>query len=107
MCIAPTSSAEIAEVTDIPGNPPDFGGCRSATIAPPSCISRVRSYDIDAVSPWLPHPALLWGGLQARNVEEFNTLDAKRDNRRKEGRIVLVLVKVHRLSAGSINPDSG
>src|SRR4051794_16829964 len=73
----------------------------------PSCVSRVGSYDIDTVSPSLPHPALLWCGLQARNVEEFNILDAERDHRRKEGRIVLVLVKVRRLSAGLIDPDSG
>ena len=73
----------------------------------PSCISRVGSYDISAVPARLSYPALLWGGLQARNFEEFNTLDAERDHRRKEGRIVLVLVKVHRLSASLIDPDSG
>jgi len=62
---------------------------------------------MDAVSPSLPHLALFWCGLQARNVEEFNILDAERDHCRKEGRIVLVLVKIRRLSAGLIDPDSG
>src|SRR4051794_32108252 len=97
----------MAGTTAVLGNPPNFGGCRSATITPPSCISRVGSYDISAVPARLSYRALLWGGLQARNDEEFNILDAERDHRRKEGRIVLVLVKVRRFSAGLIDPHSG
>jgi hypothetical protein len=97
----------VAETTEVLGISPDFGDPRGATITSPSCVSRIGSYDIGAVSARPPYHTIFWCGLQAQNVEEFNILDAERDNRRKEGRIVLVLVKIRCFSAGLIDPNSG
>ncbi len=55
----------------------------------------------------LPHRAVCWRGVQARNFKYFNILDVERDDLREKSRVVLVFIEVRRLSACLFDPDIG